>query len=220
MRIAALIALAALAPTAAMAQGAPMIGYVEGGLGLTIIGNVDTAPLTVFVPGTGTFSGTAKGSYGTRMTAGAELGTTFGNWRVGISYDYTDAKLNSATATGTLNGQPFTATYPGAVIKGFGYNFDTNVQLFSGNVYYNLPLIGDLIRPYVGLGVGAALIDKARTELAISGTLGARIGISDNIYIGPKYRIMRIGGTRDDLGTQYEDMVVHTFMGVIGFYLN
>jgi opacity protein-like surface antigen len=83
-----------------------------------------------------------------------------------------------------------------------------------------LPLINTRLQPYIGIGVGAAMIENAKTQLSLSGTLGARMDVSDQAYIGVRYRFTRIQGTTDDAGIAYDAITFHTFSAVLGFYFS
>jgi hypothetical protein len=209
----------ALAPTAGFAQ---TIGYVEGSVGTALIAQVSTSTYSFTDSSGNVYSGNGVLNYGPSITAGAEAGIAgldSGNIRLGISYDFIRTSLHSAGISGTFNGTPVgTITVTNALIRSAGFDFDTTVHAISANAYYNLPLIGEVIRPYVGLGAGAAILEHADTNLTITGTLGFRYAISDAAYIGMKYKFFYIDGPTEDFGVRFDPVFANTISAVIGFY--
>lgn len=213
-------AVIAAVPSLCLAQepNDQFVWYGEALLGASFVQDVQTHHYTVDT-GDGIFSGRVKGSYDPTLSAGAELGVSTGPWRFGISWDYASAKLGKATAVGTLDGVPFEQSVNRTDLASFGVSADTQVQIVAGNVYYNLPLLGP-IRPYVGLGAGAAIIDKAKdTVLAGLATVGARFALNDRVYLGVRYRFNYVSGITDNFGVQYDPIMFHTVSVLIGVYL-
>lgn len=209
----------ALAPSAGFAQ---TIGYFEGSVGTALIAQVSTSTYS-FTDGSGNvYSGNGILNYGPSITAGAEAGIAGlndGNLRLGISYDFIRTSLDSAGISGTFNGTPVgTITVTDALIRSAGFDFDTTVHAITANAYYNLPLIGDVIRPYLGVGVGASILEHADTKLTITGTLGFRYAISDAAYIGAKYKFFYIDSPTEDFGIRFDPVFANTISAVIGFY--
>ena len=198
--------------------------YVEASVGAAIIPTVDTKTYTFTDPSTNdVYTGKGFLNYSTTVTAGAEIGYAGfygGNLRFGVAWDYLRASLSSAGVVGTQNGVAGRYVVSNADIRAAGFNFDDTVHIVGGNAYYNLPLIGDSIRPYVGAGFGAALIENASTEMAASATVGFRYGLADNMYIGARYRFYYITGPTDDAGVQYNGIMTHTLSAVLGIYMN
>ena len=218
MRKALLAAVLTAVPTVALAQEPTrLIGYAEFAAGIAAIPDVNTKTYTIDT-GSGIFVGHAEGHYGAEFTAGGELGLTAGQFRFGVSYDYLTAKLDRVTAVGTLDGTPISDSITGSQLESYGISADNNVSIIAANAYWNLPLIGTTIRPYVGVGIGAGIIEKASTELALTATLGARVALTNVAYLGARYRFGWIAGPTDDLGIQYDPLMVHTFSIVLGFY--
>jgi hypothetical protein len=208
-----------LAPAAGYAQ---TIGYFEGSVGTALIAQVDTSTYS-FTDGSGNvYSGNGILNYGPSITAGVEAGIAGldgGNVRLGISYDFIRTSLDSAGISGTFNGTPVgTITVTNALIRSAGFDFDTTVHAITANAYYNLPLIGEVIRPYAGLGVGAAILEHADTKFTVTGTLGFRYAISDAAYIGMKYKFFYIDSPTTDFGVRFSPVFANTISAMIGFY--
>jgi hypothetical protein len=219
MRRLSLMFVFALVPVGAYAQP---VAYIEGSVGVAFMPNVSTQTYTFFIDPY-TISGHGELDYGTNLVAGAEIGYAgfaHGQLRWGLSYDYMHATLESASLVGSVNGVPGSIKFSSGELNGAGFNFDNSVHLITTDFYYNFADIGGVIRPYVGVGVGAALIEHADAELALSGTAGFRYGFADNTaYIGVRYRYYRISGPTDDFGIKYDPIQAHTVSAVLGFYL-
>jgi opacity protein-like surface antigen len=210
-------AMLAAVPSVAWAQDVG-VAYVEGSVGLLLIPNVETEPFTIDT-GFGIFEGDVELDYGEDFTFGFEGGYSTGVWRFALSYDYSNAELDSATVSGTLDGDPFEENVTHNDLNDFGISADNTLQLFQAHAFYNLPLLGPAIRPYVGVGAGMAAIEHADSELAFSATVGARFALSEAAYLGAKYRFTFIAGPTDDGGTRFENFALHTFSVLIGFYI-
>ena len=207
-----------------MGASAEPVAYFERSVGAAFLPNVNTQTYTFVLP-PDTISGHAELNYGTQLVAGAEIG--YGGFAHGdlrwsiISYDYLHATLDSARLVGTINGVPSSITLSNGVLNGAGFDFDNSVHLLTTDVYYNFPDIGGVVRPYLGVGAGAAFIEHADAELALAATAGLRYGFAHNrAYIGVRYRYYRIAGPTDDLGIKYDPIQAHTVSAVIGFYLD
>jgi opacity protein-like surface antigen len=211
----------AAAPTLACAQTQTPTAYIEGSVGVRFSSDVQTKNYTFVVP-PDTASGHAELNYGTNVVIGAELGIADlvgdGNWRFGVSYDYTQFNLDSVRFVGTVNGVPGSVTVSDSDVRSAGFNFDNTVHIVMGNIYYNLPVIRDAFRPYVGLGAGAAFIEHADTEFAFNVSAGIRMALGPSAYVGLRYRFIRVEGPTDELGIQYKPITAHTISAVVGFY--
>jgi opacity protein-like surface antigen len=210
-------------PCAAHAQNDANLpaNYAEISLGASFLStvNTDTYSLTY---GATSATGKVKLGYDTSLIAGAELGVAgvgMPEIRLGVGYEYMPIRLSSATVVGTVNGVSNSVTFSRADVSGAGLSFDDDVHLVTGNVYYSLPLVGP-VRPYVGLGVGAAMIQHADTQLAITGTLGVRAALSEQAYVGLRYRFYRIQGPTDSLGISYSPIMNQSVMALLGFYMD
>ena len=142
-----------------------------------------------------------------------------GQFRFGASWDFSSAQLDTARVEGTLDGVPFFIEGTDDEIADYlGLSFDENVHIFAANAYYNVGAPDALVRPYIGVGLGAATFQDADTELAVNLTAGARFALGPSSYIGTRYRFTWIQGPEDDLGISYESITMHTFSLLLGFY--
>jgi opacity protein-like surface antigen len=206
-------------PTLAAAQGRQPTFYVEGAVGAAFTQSVDTKQFT-FTDPMNNFSGRAKVDYGTQFTIGGEAGLTFFNDRIrtGISYDYANATVRSATLIGTLNGAPVNGSFPRSEV--IASNFDNTVQIIALNAYYNFLGPDAPFQPYIGAGFGSGNIQTAKNnEFVVTGTVGARVRVSDQIYVGARYRFTHVEGITDVLGIQYEPIEFHSVSLIAGLYL-
>jgi hypothetical protein len=214
-----LLAAAALAaiPTFSNAQQLP-VGYLEGAIGVSLVSDFTTNPFAATIPGYGDFVGHVSADYETEFSGGAEIGLATGRWRFGASWDFSNAQLDVARINGTLDGLPVNAEIPDDDVEAFGVLPDKTINVFAGNIYFNAGAPDWTVRPFVGLGVGAALVEGASTELAATATIGARIALGPRSYIGGRYRLTRIIGPVDDLGANYDEITLHTFSLLLGMY--
>lgn len=217
MRKLLLAAVLAAFPSAVHAQATGLVGYLEGSVSLLLIPNVESEPYAIDT-GSGIFDGTVDLDFGNNFMYGVEAGASTGLWRFGVSYDRAELELDSGTAVGTLNGSPFQATVSNDAIGAYGVAANNIFQLIQGNVYYNLPLLGTDIRPYIGLGAGAAIIEHADSELVISATAGMRFALGPFAYMGAKYRYSIVTGPTYDSGVPLEKFGFHTFSVLLGLY--
>jgi opacity protein-like surface antigen len=212
-----LAALVAAIPSTAFAQAqVGMVGYAEGSIGAAFIQTISTKPFTGVV-GTDTYSGVVDLDYSPQLAAGAELGIAYNEFRFGISYDYVNATLDKATFAGTVDDIPFGGSVTKSELDSVGVSVDTKFQVVSANVYYSLPMVG-AIRPYIGVGAGVAIPDKLSTEFAANASLGFRYAVSNDIYLGARYRITRV--SQSSAGVTFDPVYFHTLSAVIGVYIN
>jgi opacity protein-like surface antigen len=207
-------------PTLAAAQEQEYRAYVEGAVGAAFTQSVNTKPFS-FTDSVNSFTGTAELDYGTQFTVGGEIGLTFfsGRIRTGISYDYANATVRSATLIGTLNGVPVSGPFSRSQLGTVASDFDNTVQVIALNVYYNFLAPDAPIQPYIGAGFGSGKIQTADSnEFVVTGTVGARIRVSDQLYVGARYRFTHIEGITDVIGIQYDPIEFHTVSAIIGFY--
>ena len=206
-------------PTLAAAQNRTV--YVEGSVGAAFTQSVDTKQFSFSDP-MNTFSGRAELDYGTQFTAGGEIGLSLFNDRIraAISYDYANATVRSANLIGTLNGVPVSGPFSRAALGTVASDFDNTVNIFAVHAYYNFLSADAQIQPYIGVGFGSGKVQTAESnEFVVMGTLGARIKVSDQIYVGARYRFTHIEGITDVIGIQYEPIEFHTVSALIGIYL-
>jgi opacity protein-like surface antigen len=208
-------------PTLATAQEQQHSVYLEGAPGAAFTQTIRTKPFS-FTDPMNSFSGTAALHYGTQFTVGGEIGLTFfsGRVRTGISYDYANATVRSATLVGTLNGVPVNGPFSRAALGTVAADFDNTVQIVALNLYYTLLPDDAQIQPYIGAGFGSGKIQTAASnEFVVTGTLGARWRVSDQIYVGARYRFSHIEGITDVIGIKYDPIEFHTVSAIVGFYL-
>ena len=72
------------------------------------------------------------------------------------------------------------------------------------------------LQPYIGVGAGWAFIEEADSSFALSGTLGARFPITDNAYLGARYRLQWISGPTTDDGVDLDSFLNHGVSAMIG----
>jgi len=207
-------------PTSATAQEQQHTAYIEGSVGAAFTQTVRTKQFSYTDP-MNSFSGTAALDYGTQFTAGGEIGLSFfnGSIRTGISYDYANATVRSANLVGTLNGAPVSGPFSRSALGSVASSFDNTVQVIALNVYYNFLSPDAHIQPYIGAGFGSGDIQTAKNkEFVATGTVGARIRVSDQIYVGARYKFTHIEGITDKIGIRYDPIEFHTVSAIIGFY--
>jgi opacity protein-like surface antigen len=203
-------------------QGLPA-AYVEMGVGAVFAPSLSTKTYTL-TSGTTTATGKVNLNYDTGFTAGAEAGYAgvgIPEIRLGVSYDYLQGKFSDGQVVGTVNGTPgsFPFTRADLTSLGAGSALDNDVHVLMGNAYYSFPMLGP-IRPYLGAGLGAAFISNAGSNFAFSASAGFRVELTDESYMGLRYRFYDVQGPTDDLGIKYESLTAHSVMAVLGMYLN
>lgn len=194
--------------------------YAEVAVGASFIPMVSTNTYTLDID-ENTATGHANLNYDTAFTVGAEAGYAgvgMPEIRLGVAYEYLDARFDNGVLVGTVNGEPGSLPFTRTDVNSLGIDLDSSVQVVSGNVYYSLPLVA-CVRPYIGAGLGAAIVEHASTELAATATAGFRASLSDNVYVGLRYRYYWIEGPTDDLGIKFNAITNHSLMAFIGFYL-
>ena len=72
------------------------------------------------------------------------------------------------------------------------------------------------IQPFIGVGAGMAFFEDAGSELALSGTLGARVPLGENVYLGGRYRFQWISGLTDNLGLKFDPLKTHGLSAIVG----
>lgn len=210
-------------PTIAQAQNDPPlpVSFAEVSLGASFIPTIHTKTYTIN-GGFGTATGHIELNYGTGLTAGAEvgiLGGLFPHVGFSISYDYLQARFDHGLIVGTLNGVPGSLPFNRNDVTSFGLSLDNDVHLLAGNIFYS-PFDDGFIHPYLGVGFGAAIISRADTEFALTTTAGLRADISDDVYVGVRYRYYYVTGPTDDFGIRYDGLSNHSVMAILGVYLD
>ncbi len=211
-KVIALVALC-LAPSVVSAQ--TMGGYVEGNIGAAFISDAD-AHINI-----SDLSATATGDYGTELLFGLEAGISglanADNLRLGLSWDRVSADLNSLNVSGSDFVGPFTFNGNCPDPRGFCSAYDKAVNIVAANAYFDLPLGNTMgVQPFIGVGAGMAFFEDTDSELALSGTLGARIPLGENVYLGGRYRFQWIAGPTDDLGLKFDPIKTHGLSAIVG----
>jgi hypothetical protein len=213
MRKFLLAAVLAIIPSVASAQL-----YIEGAVGITQVPEIETKTYSVDVPNVGLLDAGSQLEYARTYSAGAEAGIRFLGVRLGASWEMASTELDSGTIAGTLDGSPYSFQGTGdEIAAATGLTFDHDIQIAAANLYFNLPL--PVIEPFVGVGAGAAFIDNASTEIALSASAGARLAIGSRAYVGARYRFTFIQGPQNDLGINYDPIMFHSVSLILGLNL-
>jgi opacity protein-like surface antigen len=223
MKLVMTAALLCAIPTLACAQDdAPLpVSFAEVSLGASFIPTIRTKTYTIS-DGIDTATGHIELNYSTGLTAGAEVGILGGLFpKIGfsISYDYLQARFDHGLVTGTLNGVPGSLAFTRNDVTDFGITLDNDVHLIAANILYN-PFDEGRIHPYIGGGVGVAVISHTDTQAAVTATAGVRADLSDDFYVGVRYRYYYVTGPTDDFGIRYDSLSNHSVMAMIGVYLD
>jgi len=223
MRILTAAACFCVLPTLACAQddGTLPVSFAEVSLGASFIPTIRTKTYTLS-DGIDTATGHIELNYSTGLTAGAEVGILGGLFpKIGfsISYDYLQARFDHGLITGTLDGVPGSLAFTRNDVAGFGITLDNDVHLIAANVFYN-PWEDGRIHPYIGGGVGVAIISHTDTQAAVTATAGVRADLSDDFYVGVRYRYYYVTGPTDSFGIRYDSLSNHSVMAMIGVYLD
>jgi len=210
-------------PTLACAQDDDTlpVSFAEVSLCASFIPTIRTKTYTLS-DGINTATGHIELNYSTGLTAGAEVGILGGLFpRIGfsISYDYLQARFDHGLITGTLNGVPGSLAFTRNDVTNLGITLDNDVHLIAANILYN-PFEDGRIHPYIGGGVGVAIISHTDTQAAVTATAGVRADLSDDFYVGVRYRYYYVTGPTDDFGIRYDSLSNHSVMAMIGVYLD
>ncbi len=214
---------AARAPVAAVAPET-MGFYVEGQLGDTMMMDVNTKTYSGSYGGLTWSNVKATISHDNAINYGVEAGlaNVFGSaFRVGVSYNTFSAKANTLKGSGivtygsdTLDLSSVSLSH--ADLASLGVSFDNKVKMYMTNGYYDFNA-GSAFRPFVGLGIGLADIEHAKSkELALSASLGAQYHFTQNIYVGGKLQGNWVHGPKDEFGVGYENIKAATAMLSLG----
>jgi len=219
---AAILLTSALPAFAQEPQGLPA-PYIEIGVGAVFAPSVSTQTYTL-TSGTTTATGKIDLNYDTGLAAGTEIGYAgigMPELRLGLSYDYLEGKFSDGRVVGTVNGTPgsFAFTRADLTSVGVGSALDNDVHVLMGNAYYSFPMLGP-VRPYLGAGLGVAFLSHAGSNFAFSATAGFRVELTDQSYLGLRYRFYDVQGPTDDLGIKYESLTASSVMAMLGMYLN
>lgn len=193
--------------------------YVEALIGAARPGDLETEAF-VYDDGIDIYEGRISGDLKTAFAAGAEIGVQGllrNRLRFGGSYDYMNPKLKSLSFVGEQNGLPYTETASVSDIEdAYGVEFGTTAHTVLANGYLTFPDEAGRFNPYVGAGAGASFLENAGANLAFAATGGVNFAMNDQLYMGVRYRYLRIGGIEDELGIEYEPVSAHIASYVVG----
>ncbi|WP_290496105.1 outer membrane protein [Hyphomonas sp. UBA4494] len=165
------------------------------------------------------YVGTGAINYNPGVAGGAEVGVQglFSNrFRIGVSYDFLHPKVDNVTFAGTVNGMPDSVTFSNEDIRAVGIELGNQAHVIQGNGYFVFPMQDGRFEPYIGGGAGVAFLENTDTNFAYSGTAGVRYNVTENAYIGFRYRFIRINNIMDDLGLEYDPIHAHVTSFVFG----
>lgn len=200
-------------PLALQAQG-----YMEGQIGYTFIDDIDTETFSSVE--TGTVQGSLE--YDSAVGYGLEIGIknfeSYNILRMGLAWNRFSADLDKASidiSGGTLIG-PISGSASSSELKSAGLNLDNDVNVYTANFYYDIPLKSGFT-PYLGFGIGVADIDNAKNnELALIGMIGGRYEISDDTYLGVKYQYIDVDDFEDESGIEFDGAGAHMISATLG----
>lgn len=201
-------------PIAAQAAG----GYIEGQVGYTFIQDVDTKTFTSEETGTIGLSLDYDSAIGYGFEVGIKEFEQYNVLRVGLAWTRFKAELDTASAfvTGGTVIDPISGTASASELAAVGLDFDSDVDVFSVNFYYDIP-VKMAFKPYFGFGLGVADLDHAQDkELAIIGLIGGQYAISENVNLGIKYQYIDVDSFEDELGLEYDDVGASMISATLG----
>jgi len=194
--------------------------YIEGQVNYTQVQDIDLENFT----GTrnGRFFENLKGKlgYDSDIGYGVEVGVSEflnKNFRLGLSYLENKIELKKATQISNTDGETLPSSATPQEIRDLGFNFDSNVKIYSLNAYYDFNNFNNFV-PFVGVGLGQADILNAKDkELSKSLYLGARYLVDKNIYVGGKGTYSMIDGPEDKNGMKYDDISLYAVTLSVGY---
>jgi len=194
--------------------------YIEGQVNYTQVQDIDLENFT----GTrnGRFFENLKGKlgYDSDIGYGVEVGVSEflnKNFRLGLSYLENKIELKKATQISNTDGETLPSSATPQEIRDLGFNFDSNVKIYSLNAYYDFNNFNSFV-PFVGVGLGQADILNAKDkELSKSLHLGARYLVDKNIYVGGKGTYSMIDGPEDKNGMKYDDISLYAVTLSVGY---
>ena len=209
----------------ALAQDMKKDNYVEIGLGLVIISDPSTEPLTGTSPnGDITYNNLRLNLESENATAwsfeyGRHIDRNFG-LRTGVNYSSFKGKIKRIYGTGsyTYNGTTYNVSnslnrseVPNAA------SYDTSINILSANLYKDFDQADSNFTPYIGLGLGQADINNTSGKENVSSlTVGFNYDIYDSTYIGGKFLYNKVSGPTNNDGLKYEDINLKTWSLQIG----
>ena len=199
--------------------------YAEIGLGLVIISDPSTEPLTGrSLNGDITYNNLRLNLESENATAwfleyGLHINRSFG-FRAGVNYSSFKGKLKRLYGTGsyTYNGTTYNVSnnYNRSEVTNAA-SFDIRFTVLSANLYKNFDQTDSNFTPYIGLGFGQAdLNNTGGKENVSSFTVGFKYDIYDSTYIGGKFLYNKVSGPTNNDGLKYEDIDLKTWSLQIG----
>ena len=209
----------------ALAQDLKKDNYAEIGLGLVIISDPSTEPLTGTSPnGDITYNNLRLNLESENATAwsleyGRHIDRSFG-LRAGVNYSSFKGKLKRLYGTGsyTYNGTTYNVSnsYNRSEVTNAA-SFDTSIKILSANLYKDFDQADSNFTPYIGLGLGRADLNNTSGKENVSIlTVGFKYDIYDSTYIGGKFLYNTVSGPTNNDGLKYEDIDFQTWLIQIG----
>ena len=195
--------------------------YIEGQVNYTQVQDIDLKNFTGTISNGRTFTNLkGKLGYDSDIGYGVEVGVSEflnKNLRLGLSYGGNKIELKKATQISNTDGEPLPSSATPQEIRDLGFNFDSNVKIYSLNAYYDFNNFNSFV-PFVGVGLGQADILNAKDkELSKSLYLGARYLVDKNIYVGGKGTYSMIDGPEDKNGMKYDDISLYAVTLSVGY---
>ena len=195
--------------------------YVEGQVNYTQVQDIDLKNFTGTISNGRTFENLkGKLGYDSDIGYGVEVGVSEflnKNFRLGLSYGANKIELKKATQISNTDGEPLPSSATPQEIRDLGFNFDSNVKIYSLNAYYDFNNFNSFV-PFVGVGLGQVDILNAKDkELSKSLYLGVRYLVDKNIYFGGKGTYSMIDGPEDKNGMKYDDISLYAVTLSVGY---
>lgn len=202
--------------------------FIQLGVGASFIDDVKTETFT-YDDGIDTFTGQGTIDFDASLALSAEFGVQgpiSNNLRFGLSWDYINARFDSAGVEGTLNGEPIDVDLVDRdTVEEFGFDADNDTHVVLYNMYwepmgYNQggPNQGKIL-PFIGGGAGVAFIEGGDESLALSASAGARYFVTEDITVGLRYRLIWIDDFDDSFDVvKFQDFFTHTVSATLGFH--
>ena len=178
--------------------------YIESSLGRANYDGIDssTENVTIIPPNTNlSWNGNLKASsdYKSGHTYGIEIGVRdFSRYplRLGLAWQNMEAKNDRTSITHPQTGIKVRLRGEATNLFTYAENeallSDNDMQVWSVNLYYDLPL-KIAFKPYVGVGIGWADMDLAKSkERAYLFHLGGRYEIAPGVNVGIKYQYIDV----------------------------
>lgn len=182
-------------------------------------------PEVVYDDGVDTFDGALRYNSDPSITAGLEVGSAriANRFRIGVSYDYVKASLDTVNYVGTLNGIAVNEKVDvGDLADALGYtdiNLVGHAHFVQGQAAVNLAPPNARFKAVIGAGGGAALANGVDTGLAVSGTAALEIPVNAALSLGVRYRYIRASGWTDQLyNYDYEPVNLHLISVTASFF--